>query len=278
MLIREFLVAAHPRQFFLETWRQMDDECLKTSGQRGIAFNWRPLIVAVVLSASMLTVFSIGTPSHFLKLSTALGFTGQWLPAPWKELAGYVWWSCMCLLLYLVLPALIIRVGWKEQLSEFGLGQMSLRSCWGYCLLALIAMVPSTFLAATHNTVFLNYYPMYPYAARSWADLLVWELFYVVQFLAIEFLFRGFALSTLRLSMGSQAIFVSTIPYAIAHIGKPLPEALGSIAAGIFLATLAVKSGSIWSGFLIHTSVAMSMDMAALVAKNQLPSQWWPAA
>ena len=78
--------------------------------------------------------------------------------------------------------------------------------------------------------------------------------------------------------MGSQAIFVSTIPYAISHFGKPLPEALGSIAAGIFLATLAVKSGSIWSGFLIHTSVAVSMDMAALVAKNQLPSQWWPTA
>ena len=46
--------------------------------------------------------------------------------------------------------------------------------------------------------------------------------------------------------------------------------------AGVVLGTLAMKTRSIWSGFLIHVSIAISMDVAALLQTRGLPSQFWP--
>jgi len=76
--------------------------------------------------------------------------------------------------------------------------------------------------------------------------------------------------------MGSQAIFAMVVPYVMIHFGKPMPETFAAILAGIFLGTLAMKTRSIWAGFLIHVSVAVSMDVAALLQTGGLPHAWWP--
>ncbi len=68
----------------------------------------------------------------------------------------------------------------------------------------------------------------------------------------------------LRRSMGSSAIFAMMIPYVMIHIGKPMIECFGAVIAGIVLGTLALNTRSIWSGFLIHVSVALSMDILAI--------------
>ncbi len=46
--------------------------------------------------------------------------------------------------------------------------------------------------------------------------------------------------------------------------GKPFPETIGAIFAGIILGTLAMRTRSIWGGVLIHVGVAMTMDALAL--------------
>jgi membrane protease YdiL (CAAX protease family) len=51
---------------------------------------------------------------------------------------------------------------------------------------------------------------------------------------------------------------------------------MGAIVAGIVLGTLAMKTRSIWSGFLIHVSVAISMDVAALMQTEGMPTTWYP--
>ena len=48
------------------------------------------------------------------------------------------------------------------------------------------------------------------------------------------------------------------------HYGKPMPETLGAIGAGIILGTIAMRTKSIWGGMLIHIGVAMTMDVLAL--------------
>jgi len=60
------------------------------------------------------------------------------------------------------------------------------------------------------------------------------------------------------------------------HFGKPFLETMAAILAGVVLGTLSMKTRSIWSGFLIHVSVAISMDMAALLATRGLPETLWP--
>ena len=51
---------------------------------------------------------------------------------------------------------------------------------------------------------------------------------------------------------------------------------MGAIVAGVVLGTLAMKTRSIWSGFLIHVSVAISMDVAALMQTEGMPTVWYP--
>jgi membrane protease YdiL (CAAX protease family) len=60
------------------------------------------------------------------------------------------------------------------------------------------------------------------------------------------------------------------------HFGKPWMEVLAAVVAGIVLGTLAMKTRSIWNGFFIHVSVALSMDLAALLQTGPLPGSWWP--
>ena len=61
-----------------------------------------------------------------------------------------------------------------------------------------------------------------------------------------------------------------TIPYCMIHFGKPMPEAIAAILAGIILGTLSLKSKNIWLGVLIHCSVALTMDLCSLWQKGML--------
>jgi hypothetical protein len=111
----------------------------------------------------------------------------------------------------------------------------------------------------------------YPFklAARSWTDFLLWGS--SMGGSSPRCFFRGFMLQALRRTMGAYAIFVMVVPYCMIHFGKPMPETLGAIAAGLVLGTLALRTGSIWAGFLIHVSVAWTMDLLALVQTGRLP-------
>jgi membrane protease YdiL (CAAX protease family) len=94
---------------------------------------------------------------------------------------------------------------------------------------------------------------------------------YATQFFTLEFFFRGFLVFAGREAMGSSVIVAMVVPYCMIHFGKPWAEALAAILAGVVLGTLSLKTRSIWSGFLIHVTVAVSMDLAALLQTRGLP-------
>jgi membrane protease YdiL (CAAX protease family) len=60
------------------------------------------------------------------------------------------------------------------------------------------------------------------------------------------------------------------------HFPKPYLEACGAIVAGVVLGSLSMKTGSIWAGFLIHSTVAILMDLLALAQRNRLPTHLGP--
>ena len=92
----------------------------------------------------------------------------------------------------------------------------------------------------------------------------------------LEFFFRGFLLHACRPAFGANAVFVMCVPYLMIHFAKPWPEATGAILFGLFLGILALRSRSIWGGAAVHMTVALSMDMLALMQRGQLPAHWWP--
>lgn len=270
----------HPRAFFLESWRAIDDEAAREREVQ-TGYDYRPLI-AFTLGAACLTAMEYWghTPTYRALLDRFDSGDGDnWVSrlrgSGWLELSDFAWWSGCRVLGYFLVPALVIRFGFRERVRDYGLETKNFREhAWMYGLAYLVVLVCVT--AVSFESTFQTYYPFYRLANRSWLDFGLWEILYAAQFFSLEFFFRGFWLAAGRRSMGSHAIFAMVVPYCMIHYGKPVMETFAAIIAGVVLGTLAMKTRSIWSGFLIHVSVAISMDMAALLQTRGLPHHLLP--
>jgi len=205
-----------------------------------------------------------------------LDHTDRWLATqhPDYQLWGLFHWVGFCVLGFAILPALYVRLCGRR-IRDMHLGWGGLNTHWQiyavlYCLI-FSAVFGVSFLAE-----YQEIYPFYEHAGRSYYDFLAWELAYGIQFLVLEFLFRGVMLSGLRKWLGYGAIFVMIIPYCMIHFGKTGSESVGAIFAGIILGSLAMKYRSIWGGVLLHWAVAITMDLFALWQKGHLPTDVWP--
>jgi membrane protease YdiL (CAAX protease family) len=139
---------------------------------------------------------------------------------------------------------------------------------WPLYVIMLGVMLPLVFFVSGTDS-FQARYPFYKMAAGEsvWPNFIIWEVVYFIQFASLEFFFRGFITLGTRKSLGFMSIFVMMVPYCMIHFGKPMPETIGAIIAGIVLGTLSLKSRSVILGIMIHYSVAITMDMMALWRK-----------
>lgn len=180
-----------------------------------------------------------------------------------------LFWALASDVLYLLIPLLCLRYWSYRPLKAYGLNISREPGFWklyGYALLVMLPLV--TWMAST--SAFQHLYPFYkPVLKEGW--LLRWtvyELAYLSQFFALEFFFRGMLVHGLRPVLGIQAIPAMMLPYCMLHFGKPLPETIASIAAGLVLGLVSYRSRSIALGFLLHGSVALSMDTLVLWHKG----------
>ncbi len=240
----------------IDQWRAIDAETERAPGEAGTT-SWKVLVVLVVCAVSLTLQEYIGDRGWF----------ERWFPPhghdTYFELKSFAWWSGWRVLGYVVMPLVAVALLRGERIRDY---HFSLRGfgkhLWIYVLMfALIA--PAVIMAST-TPAFRHTYPFYRLANRSQFDLWTWEAFYAAQFVSLEVFFRGFLLAGLRRAFGANAIFVMIVPYCMIHYGKPLPETLGAIGAGLILGTLAMRTKSIWGGVLIHIGVAVTMDVLAL--------------
>ncbi len=194
----------------------------------------------------------------------------EWfLSHDFSRLARLTYWSGTTVIGYFLIPAILIRYIWKEHLSDYGLPSPGKSPGYGLFLALFFIMFPVVLIASLTED-FQSSYPFYQYADRSAFDFLAWQLVYAAQFFALEFFYRGFLIHGLKHRFGVYSIFISTIPYVMIHFGKPLPETLGSIIAGIVLGAMSYHYKSIWPGVLLHIAIAMSMDVFSLSAQGRL--------
>jgi membrane protease YdiL (CAAX protease family) len=270
------LAELHPRRFFLETWRAVDAEAVQERAERE-GYDYRPLIALCVGAVCLTLMEYFGMSAQMLKLidKAVMGDPQSWWTrtaldmrdSQFFRLFQYGWWAGWRVLGYFVV--------FKEDLRDYGLKTSGFSEhAWIYALCYAVVLV--CVVIVSFSPEFSSYYPFYKGARRSWLDFACWEVLYAAQFFSLEFFFRGYWLKACKATMGSQAIFAAVVPYCMIHYGKPWLEALGAIIAGIVLGTLALKTRSIWSGFLIHVSVAISMDTAALLQTGGLPERWLP--
>ena len=162
----------------------------------------------------------------------------------------------------------------QDSLLDMGLrGKGFFGHLWIYGL-CLAVVVPAMLLVSAQPD-FGTYYPFYKLSSRSWFDFICWESIYFCQFFALEMFFRGWILGALRRNFGAGAVFAMAVPYCMIHYGKPYLEANGAIVAGIVLGSLAMRTRSIYAGFLVHITVAFSMDFLSLWRRASLPHHFW---
>ncbi|MDI9337967.1 MAG: CPBP family intramembrane metalloprotease [Alphaproteobacteria bacterium] len=182
------------------------------------------------------------------------------------QLLDLIYWALCIFFFYLIVPVIMIKWVFKEKLSEYGLALAGLTSGMKIYFMFLLFMLPLIWVLS-YTDSFQQTYPFYKieYSGTSNTHFFIWEGFYFLQFVGLEFFFRGFMLHALKKQFGFYAIFIMTIPYCMIHFQKPLPETIGAIFAGIILGTMSLKSNSIWLGVLLHFSVAIAMDCFSLM-------------
>ncbi|HSX49640.1 MAG TPA: CPBP family intramembrane glutamic endopeptidase [Cellvibrio sp.] len=265
----------HPRQI-LRALDEIDAASPSYTLSRPAALR-RVVWVLACVSVSLLIL-------HYAKFSNNLqllldsldpSYWPRLAAAGWLELCGYLWWTLCHFLTFIVLPFLVIVFGFKQSVLDFGWRWNQVSEHWrGYLL--LLSPILVFVVMVSFGEDFVNHYPFYDNAGRSWLDFLLWELLYMSQFVFLEFFFRGFMLNALRPALGANAIWVMCVPYMMIHLPKLALEATGAILFGLFLGILALQSRSIWGGVLVHAGVALSMDIAALVRKQELPGSFFP--
>jgi len=269
--------------FFRGTWRELDAEGLAI--RRDLAarneIDYRPMI-ALTLVALILTFQDYyGRPDFYMR--AIHGVVDRHVkahpdsifnPARWDELYMRGWWGLTRVFGY-ALPLLVWpRCFRRDHLADFGLRVRGFSAhAWIYAL-CVVVMVPVLLLVARQPD-FADYYPMYKQAGRSWLDFVLWEVIYLAQFFGLELFFRGFWLRAMR-SFGSGAIWSMVVPYVMIHYGKPYLEASAAIIAGVVLGSLAMRTRSIYAGFLVHATVAVLMDILALERRKILPMRLTP--
>ena len=192
---------------------------------------------------------------------------------PYRELIGYIWWGFWNVLCFLIIPMLTIKLVLKQKLNSYGWQLGSIKQHWlGYVLLASPIMF-FAFLVSFRED-FANHYPFYNLAHKSWLDLILWECIYILQFIAVEFFFRGFLVNGLRIPFGSLSIAVMCLPYLMLHFPKLWLESFGAISFGFLLGILALRSKSIWGGVAVHVAIALTMDFMAMMQTKGFPEQF----
>lgn len=254
-MIRRLLRAAAIWRY----WREIDEECERerVAAPPRTGYDYTPLIVLVTVAVSLTIQEYWGQHADFSELFPWDGVDKYY------NLESFSWWVGWRFFGYVIMPFVAVLLMPGERLRDYFISAKGFIShLWIYVLLFAIVF-PAVWLASqTHG--FQMTYPFYKWANRSRFDFWAWESMYALQFLSLEIFFRGFMLRGLR-SFGSKAIFVMIVPYCMIHYGKPMPETLGAILAGMVLGTLAMRTKSIWGGVMIHMGVALTMDNFALL-------------
>ena len=159
-----------------------------------------------------------------------------------------------------LVPALIVKVVFRERLRDYGVGLGNRgRTAGSFLVMAPMFLVIA--YVASHIPSIRSYYPVNPSAGESPAFFGMHALTYVLFYMGWEFHFRGFMQVGLKDSMGlANAVFIQVMASTLLHIGTPGLEAYGAILGGLWWGFLVYTNRSILSGMLQHMLLGLALD------------------
>ncbi len=178
-------------------------------------------------------------------------------------------------LLTIFIPLAIFYVSYekdKNRFYGFTAKGIDLRP-YGILLLLMVPLI----VAASFEESFIQYYPSlkdnlaaWYLGIPKWVTIVIFELAYAFDFIAVELVFRGCMVIGLIKVMGKDAVLPMVVTYAVYHFGKPAGEAISAIFGGYILGIIAYNTRSILGGIVVHIGVAWLMDFFAFLQK-QIP-------
>ena len=258
--------------------RAAADACRISPPTRGAA---GPLMMLLVAGLCLAMTDAVGGASDWGTLARLLASVGApdaarayaaWMREPATgSNHRLIYWALNCQLWYLLLPLAWATLAARQSLTELGLGLGRIREHLPAYVALAVLLAPLLFLVSGQPS-FLRVYPYFDPVpgAPLWPDFWRLELLYFAQFAAVEFFFRGLLVRGLQSSFGYGAVYLSLLPYCMIHFGKPLPEVLAALVAGLVLGHLSLATRSIWPGVALHIFAAATMDLAVLWRKGLL--------
>ena len=186
--------------------------------------------------------------------------------------------------LLVIIPILIIKFAFKQNLRDYGLGLPAKGSgklaIAVFFTLTLVCLLP--FYFAANDKSMQEVYPFYK-NFTSISQFVIYELTYLPFFIAIEFIFRGYLLFGLKgvkdfeiekagggmsgqFYFARYAILIQMLAYTAWHLGKPLPELWGTPIWGLAAGVGTYYVRSIWPATLSHWILNVFLDM--MILKN----------
>lgn len=172
----------------------------------------------------------------------------------------------------MILPLLLLyRVYNRSERHLYGLAPKKFDVKPYFTMLAI--MLP-LIVVASFLPSFLNEYPMYKssrahlqFNVPEWVTVAVYEISYALNFVSIEFFFRGFLIVGMISLLGRGTVVPMACVYCFLHFGKPMGEAISSIFGGYILGVVAYETRGIWGGVIVHVGIAWLMELAAFTQK-----------
>ena len=202
---------------------------------------------------------------------------------PWgKQLVSFV----VGFVLMVLIPSLIIKVGFKERLTDYGLRLPSKdqRQKATVAFLSLLGIASVLVVFAAFDKGMQGEYPLFvqrtvepPWTITRWWEFAVYELVYLLFFITIEFAFRGyllFGLNSIQIRckaedgqqssvqrFGLYAILIQMLAYTTWHYDKPVPELIGTFVWGVCAAAIALRIKSLWPIIISHWLYNILLDL-----------------
>lgn len=193
---------------------------------------------------------------------------------PWDHELISFWLGAFLLVM---VPIIIIKFGFKQPLSDYGLGLppkgRRLLALWAFIILTLIS-IPAFWMSLSDPAI-AREYPIYKPLSGS-REFILYELTYIPFFIAIEFIFRGYLLFGLAdikkddvkeknslpgiFYLNRYAILIPMLSYTAWHLGKPVPELWGTLVWGLAAGAAVYAIRSIWPIVLAHWLLNVFMD------------------
>ncbi len=182
----------------------------------------------------------------------------------YEDLTAFTSWFVFDTILFLSIPILIILTALKENLKDFGLRIGEWKIGLSFSVLSIIIFIPVIYIISS-SSIFSDYFPLMESATDDIIVFLIYEALFILFIFSWEFIFRGFMLFGLEKKFGIYSIFIQMIPFVLLHNGKPFLETFAAIFGGLFLGYLALRTRSLYYGFIIHAFILISLDIIAFL-------------